>query len=93
MHVPRYKTIRSIKFHDCMQRARRRLRRATADSGWSKTSCRADALEKCWPLKKTFGWYDLTITAGADSQFLRRSAGHLENGRDSATVGCTLRPR
>ena len=33
----------------------------------------------------TFGWYDLTIATDADSTFLRRIAGHLENGEDSVS--------
>jgi phospholipase C len=43
------------------------------------------ALELRWPLKSSFGWYDLTITADADPDFLRRLAGHLENGQDSVS--------
>jgi phospholipase C len=44
---------------------------------------RGRALEKRWPLNTSFGWYDLTIKADADANFLRRIAGHLENARDS----------
>ena len=43
------------------------------------------ALEKRWRLKQTFGWYDLLMTTSADRNFLRRVAGHLENGRDSVS--------
>jgi len=32
-----------------------------------------------------FGWYDIAVEADADPQFLRRLAGHVENGRDSAS--------
>jgi phospholipase C len=46
---------------------------------------RGKTLEKRWSLKSTFGWYDLTVTTGADTQFLRRIAGHLENGDDSVS--------
>jgi phospholipase C len=46
---------------------------------------RGRALEKRWPLKSSFGWYDLEITTDADRNFLRRVAGHLENGRDSVS--------
>lgn len=46
---------------------------------------RGRALEKRWRLKSSFGWYDLTITTNADRNFLRRVAGHLENGRDSVS--------
>ena len=42
-------------------------------------------LEKRIALKKSFGWYDLAITTPADSQFLWRFAGHVENGRPSAS--------
>jgi len=38
-----------------------------------------------WHLKKSFGWYDLSVVADTDSGFLRRLAGHLENGRDSVS--------
>ncbi|WP_082119644.1 phospholipase domain-containing protein [Saccharothrix sp. ST-888] len=31
------------------------------------------------------GWYDLTVTADSSDGFLRRLAGHLENGSDSIT--------
>jgi phospholipase C len=31
----------------------------------------------------THGWYDVTITSSADPSFLRRLAGHVENGRAS----------
>ncbi len=37
-------------------------------------------------------WYDLTVTSDADPSFLRRFAGHVENGRagvsDPAIVTC-----
>jgi len=36
-----------------------------------------------WPLRR--GWYDVTITCDADAAFLRRLAGHVENGRPSVT--------
>jgi phospholipase C len=42
-------------------------------------------LEKRISLKKSFGWYDLTLTADADSHFLWRFAGHVENGRPSSS--------
>ena len=38
-----------------------------------------------WHLKKSFGWYDLSVVTDADPGFLRRLAGHLENGRDSGS--------
>jgi phospholipase C len=45
---------------------------------------RGRALEKRLSLKPSYGWYDVAVRAdGAD--FLRRAAGHLENGQDSAS--------
>jgi phospholipase C len=45
---------------------------------------RGRALEKRVSLRSSFGWYDVAVsTDGGD--FLRRAAGHLENGRDSAS--------
>jgi phospholipase C len=49
----------------------------------SEVLLRGRAFEKRWPLDSSFGWYDLTVTTDADKSFLRRFAGHLENGRDS----------
>ena len=37
------------------------------------------------PLATSEGWYDLTVTIDGLSQFLRRFAGHLEDGRPSVT--------
>jgi phospholipase C len=31
------------------------------------------------------GWYDLAVTAGGDSGYLRRLAGHVENGQPSSS--------
>jgi phospholipase C len=36
-----------------------------------------------WSLKKTSGWYDLTVSVESDPQFEHRFAGHVENGEDS----------
>jgi phospholipase C len=38
-----------------------------------------------WPVGSSFGWYDLSIGASTDPGFLRRIAGHLENGQPSAS--------
>jgi phospholipase C len=38
-----------------------------------------------WSLKSSFGWYDLVVEADTDQRFLRRLAGHVEDGRDSAS--------
>jgi phospholipase C len=43
------------------------------------------SFETFWQLKKSFGWYDLTLTASSDKNFLRHLAGHLETGKDSLT--------
>jgi phospholipase C len=37
------------------------------------------------PLEHGSGWYDLSVTIGGDSSWLRRYVGHLENGADSIT--------
>jgi phospholipase C len=36
-------------------------------------------------LHKSFGWYDLTVTAESDSSFARQLAGQLETGKPSVT--------
>ena len=36
-------------------------------------------------LRSSFGWYDIAIETDTDANFLRRLAGHLENGEDSAS--------
>jgi len=41
----------------------------------------SSALEKRISLKSSFGWYDVTVRADADPDFLRRSAGHLDRRR------------
>jgi phospholipase C len=38
---------------------------------------------KSWPLARTGGWYDLTISVEGDSAFEQQFAGHLETGQDS----------
>ena len=38
-----------------------------------------------WSVKSSFGWYDLVVETSADPDFLRRLAGHLEDGKDSAS--------
>jgi len=53
------------------------------------------AFETRWLLKSSFGWYDLSVVTDADQRFLRRLAGHLENGRASVSdpaLGTTARP-
>ncbi|WP_242910909.1 phosphocholine-specific phospholipase C [Actinomadura terrae] len=36
-------------------------------------------------LRRTNSWYDVSVTCSSDDSFLRRLAGHVENGRASAT--------
>jgi phospholipase C len=36
-------------------------------------------------LHKSFGWYDLTVTAASDFSFVRQLAGHVETGRPSVS--------
>jgi phospholipase C len=43
--------------------------------GWSKD----------WSTGRLFGWYDVTVTAAGDAGFSYRLAGHVEDGRDSAS--------
>jgi phospholipase C len=38
-----------------------------------------------WSTKKVFGWYDVTVQAASDTGFAYRLAGHVEDGRDSAS--------
>jgi phospholipase C len=38
-----------------------------------------------WPLARSFGWYDLSLSVRGDNAFLVRYAGHVENGQDSAS--------
>jgi phospholipase C len=44
-----------------------------------------ESFERKFSLESSFGWYDISVDTGADPGFLRRLAGHLENGRDSAS--------
>jgi phospholipase C len=43
------------------------------------------SLHTGWSLESSHGWYDLVVQADTDSHFLRRLAGHLENGKPSAS--------
>jgi len=43
------------------------------------------SFHKRWSLRPSFGWYDLAIEVDTDPGFLRRLAGHVENGQDSAS--------
>lgn len=68
-------------------RSRTRVRIANAYGGdvINDELRRGRTLEKRFSLKRSFGWYDLSITSDADSGFLWRFAGHLENGRDGTS--------
>ena len=41
------------------------------------------SIEDYWDLSASDGWYDLSITANTGNSFLRRFAGHVENGKAS----------
>ena len=43
------------------------------------------SLDARFSLRDSFGWYDIAIAVDADAGFLRRLAGHIENGKDSAS--------
>ena len=38
-----------------------------------------------WALRRSFGWYDLTLRVAGDATFERRLAGHIETG--NASIG------
>jgi phospholipase C len=40
-----------------------------------------------WPLAKSDGWHDLTVTASGDDRFLRRFAGSIGNRRTDPAIG------
>jgi len=42
-------------------------------------------VEAHWELATSAGWYDLTITSNDDVTYLRRFAGHLENGQPATS--------
>ncbi|RKP55654.1 phosphocholine-specific phospholipase C [Pararobbsia silviterrae] len=44
-----------------------------------------DTVSDYWDLRSSYGWYDLNVTVNADAAFLRRLAGHVENGRPSTS--------
>jgi phospholipase C len=63
--------------------SRVRIANAYTDDSVIEVVHRGKALEWRWSLKAAFGWYDLSVTTDSDANFLRRAAGHLENGRPS----------
>jgi phospholipase C len=44
-----------------------------------------ESFEKKFSLESNFGWYDISVRTDEDDDFLRRVAGHVENGRESAS--------
>jgi phospholipase C len=40
-------------------------------------------IEEVWVLKKSYHWYDLTVSDGSGGIFLQRLAGHVETGKPS----------
>ncbi|MFW5420812.1 phospholipase C, phosphocholine-specific [Nocardiopsis sp. CNT-189] len=52
-----------------------------------KEVCLSPGAEKTltWPASPTEGWYDLAVTLAGDDAFLRRLAGHIENGGESVS--------
>ncbi len=42
-------------------------------------------IDDYWDLRGSHGWFDLTISDGTASGFLRRFAGHVETGRPSTS--------
>ena len=68
----------------------REARRVLIDSAYGRGSFaellqRGRSIEKCLPLRASYGWYDVAVRLDGDTDFMRRAAGHLENGRDSAS--------
>jgi phospholipase C len=45
----------------------------------------APGAELTVPVVTRFNWYDVIVTTGSDSSFVRHYAGHIENGFDSVT--------
>src|SRR6185295_5261650 len=43
------------------------------------------SFHKRFSLRSSFGWYDVMVEVNTDQNFLRRLAGHVENGRDSVS--------
>jgi phospholipase C len=49
-------------------------------------------IEEAWVLAASHHWYDLTVTSNDDESFLRRVAGHVENGRPSISDPAAIAP-
>ena len=72
---------------EVVNRGSRRVKVSIANAYASKRvdfDLSADEVEaRRWSLKKTSGWYDLTVSVDGDPHFEHRFAGHVENGEDS----------
>jgi phospholipase C len=66
-------------------RARVQIVNAYGDETLNDELSRGGSVTKTFALKQTFGWYDIAVTSDADSRFSWHFAGHVENGRESAT--------
>jgi len=64
---------------DTAYAAGRPVERLTVEPGRTATSL--------WPLAKSDGWHDLTVTAAGDDRFLRRFAGSIGNRRTDPAIG------
>ncbi|WP_213766192.1 phospholipase C, phosphocholine-specific [Caballeronia sp. dw_19] len=49
-------------------------------------------IEESWILAASHHWYDLSVTSNDDPTFLRRLAGHVENGRPSISDPAAVAP-
>jgi len=49
-------------------------------------------IEEPWVLASSHHWYDLTVTSNDDDAFVRRLAGHVENGRPSISDPAAVAP-
>jgi phospholipase C len=50
------------------------------------------SIEEPWILAASHHWYDLTVTSNDDSSFIRRLAGHVENGHTSISDPAAVAP-
>jgi phospholipase C len=50
------------------------------------------SVEESWILAASHHWYDLRVTSNNDPTFLRRLAGHVENGRPSISDPAAVAP-
>ena len=49
-------------------------------------------IEEPWILASSHHWYDLSVTSSTDASFIRRVAGHVENGRPSISNPAAVAP-